>query len=129
LPAGDKWVQLLVKLDKFDAVDKLIDGVAFLHEGGRVWWGKTELGTLTIWDNYGVTRRPEDLELLPFRIQGLKEGTKIRVLFEDRELTANKEWFGDDFRGQDLYQRYGGGYGVGYGNAPVALHIYEVEVK
>jgi hypothetical protein len=50
----------------------------------------------------------------------------VRVLFEDRSVTAGEGHFLDDFRGQDLYQRYGGGYGVGYGNGPVALHIYEI---
>jgi hypothetical protein len=29
-------------------------------------------------------------------------------------------------RGIDLYQRHGGGPYTGYGDAPVALHIYEV---
>ena len=27
---------------------------------------------------------------------------------------------------EDLYQRYGGGFGQGYGDAPVALHVYEI---
>jgi hypothetical protein len=34
-------------------------------------------------------------------------------------------FFINDFRGQNLYQRYGGGIGTGYGDAPVALHLYE----
>lgn len=49
----------------------------------------------------------------------------MRVLFEDREITA-ADGFVDDFRGQDLYQRFGGGPTLGYGDAPVALHVYEV---
>ena len=48
-----------------------------------------------------------------------------RVLFEDRELVADDGSFADDFRGIDLYQRFGG-QGTGYGNAPVALHVYEI---
>ncbi len=58
---------------------------------------------------------------------GLKPGTPVRVLFEDRTLTAEDGAFIDDFRGQDLYQRYGGEHS-GYGNAPVALHAYELAV-
>jgi hypothetical protein len=46
------------------------------------------------------------------------------VLFEDRQIEAEEGYFEDDFRGQDLYQRYGGH--DGYGDTPVALHIYEV---
>lgn len=53
-------------------------------------------------------------------------GTRIKVLFEDREIIAGPGFFVDDFRGEDLYQRFGGGPGVGYGGAPVALHIYEI---
>jgi hypothetical protein len=53
----------------------------------------------------------------------------VRVLFEDREVLAGDGFFVDDFRGQDLYQRYGGGLGTGYGDAPVALHLYEVPAK
>jgi hypothetical protein len=48
----------------------------------------------------------------------------VRVLFEDRELKAGI--FVDDFRGRDLYQRFGGGPTTGYGDTPVAVHIYEV---
>jgi hypothetical protein len=69
---------------------------------------------------------PEKLAAVKVRVAGLKAGTKVRVLFEDRELTAADGFFADDFRGQDLYQRYGGGWGTGYGDAPVALHVYEV---
>jgi hypothetical protein len=50
----------------------------------------------------------------------------VRVLFEDRELTAATGYFVDDFRGRDLYQRFGGGPALGYGDAPVALHLYEI---
>ena len=41
-PAGD-WVKLEIPLDKIGAVEKLIDGVAFAHDGGRVWWSNTVL--------------------------------------------------------------------------------------
>jgi len=45
---------------------------------------------------------------------------------EDRDLTAADDSFADDFRGRDLYQRFGGGPMLGYGDAPVALHVYEI---
>jgi len=50
----------------------------------------------------------------------------VRVLFEDRALTAADGSFVDDFRGRDLYQRFDGGPMLGYGDAPVALHLYEI---
>ena len=59
-------------------------------------------------------------------IDGLKSETRVRVLFEDRELKAADAFFIDDFRGQDLYQRFGGEPTTGYGDTPVAVHIYEI---
>jgi hypothetical protein len=130
LPAAGEWVQLEVPLDKIGADGKLLDGVAFLHEGGRVQWGPTRLvapdgTTATVWGD-SVGPAPESLKQVRIHVAGLKAGTPIRVLFEDRTLTAQDGFFVDDFRGADLYQRYGGGYGVGYGNGPVALHLYEI---
>src|SRR5204862_5463289 len=98
--------------------------------GGRVWWGATSLvtadGAETVLWGDAIGLPAEQLAKTKFSIAGLKAGTKVRVLFEDRELTAADDQFSDDFRGQDLYQRFGGGYGVGYGDVPVAVHIYEV---
>jgi hypothetical protein len=59
-------------------------------------------------------------------VPGLKAGTKVRVVFEDREIAAGDGHFVDDFRGRDLYERFGGGPYAGYGDSPVALHVYEV---
>jgi hypothetical protein len=123
-------VKLEIPLDKIGAAGNLLDGVAFLHEGGRVWWGRTTLvdgdGVETVVWGDAVELPAEQLARTKISVAGLKAGSKVRVLFEDRELTAADGHFVDDFRGQDLYQRYGGGWGVGYGDAPVALHIYEV---
>jgi hypothetical protein len=130
LPAAGKWVKIEVPLDKIGATKKLLDGVAFLHEGGRILWGRTSLvapdgAESVVWgDTIGLL--PKDLGRTKIHVAGLKAGSKIRVLFEDRELTAAKGFFTDDFRGQDLYQRYGGGFWTGYGDTPVALHIYEI---
>jgi hypothetical protein len=69
---------------------------------------------------------PASLATTRIEVAGLKTGTRIKVLFEDREIVAGPGYFVDDFRGQDLYPRFGGGPGVGYGSEPVALHIYEI---
>ena len=60
------------------------------------------------------------------RWAGSGQGAWVRVLFEDRALTAADGSFVDDFRGRDLYQRFDGGPMLGYGDAPVALHLYEI---
>jgi hypothetical protein len=130
LPAAGEWVKLEIALDKLGVADKLLDGVGFLHEGGRVSWGHTILvasdGTEQVVWGDTVELPPDQLAKVKVHVAGLKQGTRVRVLFEDREITAADGYFIDDFRGQDLYQRYGGGPGTGYGDAPVALRLYEV---
>ena len=132
LPPEGTWAKLEVPLDKIGAADKLLDGVGFLHEGGTVWWGQSSLvspdGRETVLWGDGVQRPADELAKVTIRVPGLAKGSKVRVLFEDREVTAGDGFFTDNFLGQDLYQRYGGGYGTGYGDDPVALHLYQVDL-
>lgn len=130
LPAAGEWVKLEIPLGKIGAASKLVDGVGFVHDGGRAWWAGTKLvapdgkETVVLGDHEDRPA-PGSLEKVKVSVAGLKTGTKVRVLFEDREVTAEDGYFEDDFRGADLYQRYGGERS-GYGNSPVAVHVYEV---
>jgi hypothetical protein len=131
LPKPGEWTRLETPLEKIDAANVLLDGVGFLHEGGRVEWGHTLIVGAdgrehTIWGD-AIGLPPEQLAQVKITVAGLKAGTKVRVAFEDRELTASDGHFIDDFRGQDLYERFGGGPYSGYGDTPVALHVYEVQ--
>ena len=132
LPAKGEWVKLEIPLDKLGASGKLLDGVAFMHDGGRVWWANTKLvgpdglETVVFGDNEDRVE-PVALEKVKVSVAGLKKGIQVRVLFEDREITADDGFFVDDFRGIDLYQRYGGER-TGYGDAPVAVRSYECAV-
>ena len=110
-PGSGTWAQLEVPLD-------------------RISWGRTSsvdpAGVeVEVW-RASIELPADRLARTKISVGGLKAGTRVRVLFEDRELTAADGYFVDDFRGQDLYQRFGGGPRLGYGDAPVALHIYEV---
>ena len=128
-PRPGEWTKLEVDLRDIGITDELIDGIGFVHDGGRVLWGGTtiENGTTlqTLWGD-SVGPLPANLAATRIEVSGLKAGVRIKVLFEDREIVAGPGYFVDDFRGQDLYQRFGGGPGVGYGSEPVALHIYEI---
>lgn len=142
LPPAGEWVKLELPLDAIAAtgntgvparespIPNLLDGVGFLHEGGRVFWARTSLvdpdGKEHVLCDGRIGLAPEQAAQVKISVEGLKAGARVRVLFEDREITAADGAFTDDFRGQDVYQRFGGGWGVGYGDAPVALHIYEV---
>jgi len=130
LPPAGEWMRLELPLDTVSATGKLLDGIGYLHEGGQVAWGRTLLvdpdGRETVvWgDQIGLPA--EQLEKMRINVRGLKAGTKVRVVFEDRDITAADGHFIDDFRGQDLYQRHGGGPYTGYGDTPVAMHLYEI---
>jgi hypothetical protein len=131
LPKAGEWIKLEVPLEQIGATDKLLDGVGFLHDGGRVWWGRTALVApdgkeKLVWGD-ALALPADELANVKLHVDGLKAGARIRVLFEDRDIIAGAGFFVDDFRGQDLYQRYGGS--TGYGNAPVALHLYEIEER
>lgn len=115
------------------AAGKLLDGVAFAHQGGRVWWADTALVSPDGMEQivFGVHEDqpdPETLAAARIYVAGLKKGTRVHVLFEDREIIAEDGYFVDDFRGVHLYQRYGGERS-GYGNAPVAVHVHEAPVR
>jgi hypothetical protein len=128
LPAAGAWVKLEAELGALGAADKMLDGVAFVHRRGRVLWGPTALlapdgSEHVLWGD-AIAPPAEKLAHTRISVAGLKAGTSIRVLFEDRTITAADGHFEDDFRGQDLYQRYGGA--GGYGDTPVSLHVYEL---
>jgi hypothetical protein len=131
VPASGEWVKIELPLEKIGAVDKLLDGVSFLHEGGRVLWGQTSLIApdgfkQIVFGDHQDRYSPEKLAAVKVSIVGLKQGDAVRVLYEDREIVAQDGFFIDDFTGTDLYQRFGG-RATGYGDAPVALHVYAVE--
>ncbi|MHB9109671.1 MAG: ExbD/TolR family protein [Armatimonadota bacterium] len=130
IPASEQWIKLEVPLEKIAREGTVIDGVSCLHSGVvPVSWGRTYIAFA---DGSEQTLIGDSLTLLPawlaktkITVPGLKAGAKVRVVFEDREIVAKDGYFLDDFRGQDLYQRFGGpnGYGIG----PVALHVYEIQ--
>lgn len=131
LPAAGEWVNLQVPLASIDAAGKLVDGIAFMHEGGTVYWGRTAIvspdGTETlVWGDHMGTA-PDDLTTVRIEVEGLEANTPVKVLFEDRVIIAQDGFFTDDFRGDNLFQRFGGGLrGGGYGDEPVALKLYEI---
>jgi hypothetical protein len=130
LPRAGTWTRLDVPLAAMEAHGKLLDGVGFIQAGGRVEWGRTAIvgpdgHEQDVWGDT-IELAPKRLARTKVWVDGLRAGGRVRVLFEDRELRAASGYFVDDFRGQGLYQRFGGGPMVAYGDAPVALHVYEI---
>lgn len=128
LPRPGEWTRLDAPVEAFAAAGRSIEGIGFLHDGGRVFWGSSSLigadgRETSLWGD-SLALPQQALARVRVKVPGLRGGAKVRVLFEDREIAAESGSFVDDFRGEDLYQRYGGA--EGYGEAPVAVHVYEV---
>jgi hypothetical protein len=152
LPKAGQWHRIEVDAEKVGLVGKLVDGFAFLTKDGRVLWDFTVLerggkvARVFCEDSVGIDRAL--LGKVRVNVPGLKKGTKVRVLFEDREIVADEGGFLDNFEGVDTYGREAGGVvgdlfgfvkdedrelprmipsGYGYNYGPTAVHIYEIE--
>lgn len=151
LPVPGTWYRIEIDAAAYDLVGKLVDGFAFLSQNGRALWDYSALERdgkpvrVFCEDTVGIDRA-----LLPtvrVNVPGLKAGTRVRVLFENREIVAADGGFTDNFVGTDTYGNEGGavvgdmfgfitdpdrelvrmipsGYGYTYG--PTAVHIYEI---
>lgn len=151
-PAAGSWHRIEIDTDQVGLTGKLVDGFAYLSKGGDAHWDYTALQrngkTARIFceDTVGIDRA-----LLPdvkINVPGLTKGTKIKVLFEQRTITAQDGYFTDDFVGIDTYghEAYAvegdmmgyvkdpdrelprmmpSGYGYNYG--PTSVHIYEIQ--
>ena len=133
MPIAGTWHKIEVPLNDIGVTTQLVDGVAFIHdEGGRAWWSHTYItnsstGESSYFIKDSIELPASELSQTKIAVAGLTEGTTVRVVFEDRTISAENGYFVDDFTGRDLYQRFGGDFGLGYGAAPVALHIYEID--
>jgi len=132
VPAAGVWHSVEIPLAEAGITTQEVEGVAFIHDAtGRVWWSHTTLAGPEVPSEVlfgdSVELPPSRLAETHIALEGLTEEMPVRVLFEDRTLYASEGFFTDDFRGSDVYQRFGGDFGLGYGAAPVALHIYEID--
>jgi hypothetical protein len=152
LPPPGKWHRIELDASKTGLVGKLVDGFAYLTKDGRALWDYSVLERdgkvvrVFCEDTVGIDRA-----LLPkvrVNVPGLKKGSPVRCLFEDRVILADDGGFWDDFVGVDTYGHEAGGIagdmfgyvkdedrelprmmpgGYGYTYGPTAVHIYEIE--
>ena len=152
LPAAGQWHRIEIDADQVGLVGKLVDGFAYLTKDGQALWDYTVLqrngkvARVFCEDTVGIDRA-----LLPqvkINVPGLRAGTQIKALFEQRTIIAEDGYFIDDFVGTDTYgyEAYAvegdmmgyvkdpdrelprmmpSGYGYNYG--PTAVHIYEIQ--
>lgn len=148
LPASGQWTRLEMSADALGLVGKQLDGFFYLAKDGEAWWDRSAIvrggKELVVCDDYvGLPR--EELASVKFSVPWAKDGAKVKVLFEERELEVKGGAFADDFRGSDTYLGVRGGatadalgwhlpgtklmaQTLGYvtPNAPVEVHIYEI---
>jgi hypothetical protein len=152
LPAAGTWTRIEIDAEKAGLAGKLVDGFAYLTKNGRALWDHSVLERdgkvvrVFCEDSVGIDR-----SLLPkvrIAVPGMKAGKKVKVLYEDRTITADDGGFTDDFTGVDTYGFEAGGVvgdmfgyvkddnrelprmipgGYGYTYGPTAVHIYEID--
>jgi len=151
LPKAGEWVRIEFPAEKVDLVGHLVDGFAYMHRNGRVLWDYTALErngeVVRVFSDDAVGIPREQLDAVRVNVPGLKAGTKVKVLFEGRDIVAEDGYFIDNMQGVDTYgfEAYGpegdmfgfvrdedrelarmmpSGHGYNYG--PTAVRIYEI---
>ena len=148
LPEAGKWIKLEMTAEQAFVVGKDVDGFMFIAQNGNAWWSHSAIvrGDKEIVLCDGSLRpHRDDLKRVKFSVPWAGEGTKVKVLFEDRERTVRDGAFTDGFEGVDTYQTIRGGavgdatgwhpYGtelkaqtIGYvtPSNPTEVHVYEI---
>lgn len=151
LPAAGEWHRIEIDAARAGLVGKLVDGFAYMTKDGHAMWDHSvlerngEVVRVFCEDSVGIDRA--ELAGVRINVPGLKAGTKVRVLFEGREIVADDEGFSDAFTGTDTYGYESRGpdgdlfgfvrdpdrelarmmpSGVGYNYGPTVVHIYEI---
>ncbi len=151
LPSEGSWHRIEMDARQLGLVGKLVDGFAYLTKNGRALWDYSALErngkVIRVFneDTAGIDRAL--LGKVRINVPGLKAGTKVRALFEERTITAGDGGFVDNFHGVDTYGYEAGGVtgnmfgtvkddnrdlprlmpsGYGYTYGPTAVHIYEI---
>ncbi len=151
VPKAGEWYRIEIDAEKAGLVGRLVDGFAYLTRNGRALWDYSALErngeAIRVFceDTVGIDRTL--LSSVRINVPGLKAGTKIKVLFEDRTITAEDGSFSDNFEGTDTYGFESDGVigdmfgfikdpnrelnsmipsGTGYSYGPTAVHIYEL---
>ncbi|MBI2190551.1 MAG: hypothetical protein HYU36_01035 [Planctomycetes bacterium] len=144
IPRTGEWARLEAPVDALGLAGQAVDGFGYLSRGDKVWWERTLLlragKERTLCDG-SVGIPPEQLRRVRFQVAGLQAGMRIKVCFEEREITAQEGYFEDDLSGDPGYRNlwvglygdrigetgyYGDGCFYNYNFGKVAVRLYEV---
>ncbi len=144
LPESGRFVRLEVPVESLGLDGKVIDGFGFLSKGANVWWERTLLvqdGKEIALCDGSVGPSPASLKSVRFNVPGLKAGSKIQVVFDEREITSQDGFFEDDLTGEPGYENvwvgiygdkigetgyYGDGTFYNYNWGRIATRLYEI---
>src|SRR5262249_31620990 len=113
LPKAGSWHRIEIDAEKAGLVGKLVDGFAYLTKNGRALWDFSALERdgkvvrVFCEDSVGIDRSL--LAKVRVSVPGLKKGTAVKALFEDRTIVADGGGFTDNFEGVDTYGYEAGG--------------------
>lgn len=128
LPDKGQWTRLEMSAEELGLVGKQIDGFFFIAQDGEAWWSHSAVvrgdkEIVLCGPQLGASEK--DLAAVKFSVPWASDGTKVKVLFEERELVVKDGAFTDDFVGEDLYLTVRGG---SVGDA-IGWHPREAELK
>ncbi|MBI4024612.1 MAG: hypothetical protein HY360_06495 [Verrucomicrobia bacterium] len=144
LPEAGKWARLEAPVETLGLDGQVVDGFGYLTKGANVWWERTLLaqdGKEKVLCDGSVGIRPDKLKSVRFNVAGLKAGTKVKVMFDERDIAAKDGYFEDDLSGKPGYQNlwvgiygdkigetgyYGDGIFYNYNWGRVAARFYEI---
>ena len=101
LPKAGEWHRIEIDAEKAGLVGKLVDGFAYLTKNGRALWDHSVLERdgkvvrVFCEDTVGIDRTL--LAKVRVSVPGLKKGSAVRALFEDRTISADEGGFTDNF--------------------------------
>ena len=152
LPRPGTWHKIEIDAVKAGLVGKLVDGFAYMSRNGRALWDysvlirRGKVKRVYCEDTVGIDRKL--LGKVRIKVPGLRQGAKVRALFEGRVITAEAGGFTDDFTGVETYGYENDGVvgdlfgfikdpdrelprmmpsGYAYSYGPTAVHIYEIK--
>ena len=157
VPAAGQWRRIEVAAEQVGLVGTLVDGFCFAAKNGRALWDHTALvrdgEEIVVFSEDAMGIPPAELEQVTVNVPGVPDGTRVKVLFEERTLTVQDGKFTDNFVGVNTYGReWAGvegdnfaympgrgnhdfrelvtllpsGYGYDYNNGKTCVHIYEI---
>lgn len=112
LPERGRWTRLELSADEMGLVGKQVDGFFFLAKDGQAWWSHSAIARgdrEIVLCGRSLGLPSEELASVRFAIPWATDGTKVKVLFEERDKVVKDGAFTDDFRGKDTYLSIRGG--------------------